>query len=345
MPHTLALREFLQKSSPLLDVRSPGEFKQGHIPGSYSFPLFGDEERAQIGTVYKKQNRQEAVELGLWLVQPKLDQLLGNASSFLTSDGKVLCWRGGMRSGFVARLLELVGYHIVTLQGGYKSYRRWTLQRLNRCSFSSLCVLGGLTGSGKTAILQALQKNGEQVIDLEALAKHRGSAFGGIGLGEQPTQEQFENELAWAIEQLDESRPIWIEDESRLIGRCHLPHALYERILQAPLFYVQRSVNDRLKCLLTQYGQAPQVQLLESVTRIAKRLGSELTRDIQHFIEQGRMEQAFERLLAYYDKTYQHQIARRQVKYTLDKHDLSTADEWARECVKLYNRSVGEQLS
>lgn len=337
MPQTLALKEFLQASGLILDVRSPSEFYQGHIPTSHSFPLFSDEERAQIGTVYKKQSRIEAVELGLWLIQPKLDCMLNHAHSLLASHGKVLCWRGGMRSGFTARLLELMGCSIVTLQGGYKTYRRWTLQRLNHLSLPSLCVLGGLTGSGKTAILQALQKRGEQIIDLEALAKHRGSAFGGIGLGQQPTQEQFENELAWTLEQLDCSKAVWVEDESRLIGRCYLPQALYQSMLQAPLFYVKRSITERVRYLLIQYEQAPKLQLLEAVRRIAKRLGSELTKEVQQLIEQGQNEQAFEKLIAYYDKTYQHHIAKRQVKYSIEERDISTPDEWAcalQECFK-----------
>lgn len=333
MPRTLVLKEFLQAPGPILDVRSPSEYLQGHIPKSYSFPLFSDAERAQIGTVYKKQSRQEAVELGLLLVQPKLDFLLKQASHFLNSEGKVLCWRGGMRSGFVARLLELMGYITFSLQGGYKTYRRWVLKLLSQLSSDlkplSLYVLGGLTGSGKTAILHALQQKGEQVIDLEALANHRGSAFGGIGLSQQPTQEHFENELALVLEHLDWSKPIWIEDESRLIGRCYLPPALHERMVQAPLFYVHRSSSDRLQHLLAQYGQAPKKYLLEATQRIAKRLGSQLAKEIQQLMEYEKNEQAFERLLSYYDKTYQHQIAKRQVIYTIQENNLSSADEWA----------------
>lgn len=331
MPQALALKEFLKRSGPILDVRSPGEFQQGHIPGSLAFALFSDEERTQIGSIYKQQSRQKAVELGLLFVQPKLDEMLIKASSLLSSHGSIICWRGGMRSGFAARLLESVGYLIATLQGGYKTYRRWALQRLDNLSFSSLCVLGGLTGSGKTAILQALQARGEQVIDLEALAKHRGSAFGGIGLGPQPTQEQFENELAWELEQLDLSRPVWIEDESRLIGRCRLPSALYQNLVQTPLFYIQRSATERLQTLLAQYGQASKPQLLEAVGRISKRLGGQLTKEVQQFIEQEHIEQAFERLLAYYDKTYQYQITKRQIKYCIESPPFSTPTEWAKE--------------
>jgi tRNA 2-selenouridine synthase len=319
VPHALTLKEFLLQTAPTLDVRSPSEYQQGHIPGSYSFPLFSDEERAQIGTVYKKQSRQEAVELGLLLVQPKIESLLDQASDFLTSTAKILCWRGGMRSGFTARLLELIGYTVYTLQGGYKSYRRWVLQRLGQISSQlkhpSLCIIGGLTGSGKTTILQALQQRGEQVIDLEALAKHRGSAFGGIGFPLQPTQEQFENELALVLENLDWSKPVWIEDESRLIGRCRIPTPLYENMQCAPLYFVNRTHSERLQQLLADYGHATNEQLLEATGRIAKRLGSQRAKEIQRLIENEKKEQAFSLLLSYYDKSYQHQIVKRQVIY------------------------------
>jgi tRNA 2-selenouridine synthase len=333
MPQSLAVKEFLQHPGLVLDVRSPSEFLQGHIPGSESFPLFSDKERAQIGTVYKRQSRQEAVELGLLLVEAKLESMLSTASSLLASNGRILCWRGGMRSGFVARLFELMGYSISTLQGGYKAYRRWTLHRLENFAFPHLCVLSGLTGSGKTSILQALRQKGEQVIDLEALAHHRGSAFGGIGMAPQPSQEQFENELALILEHLDPSKPIWIEDESRLIGRCHLPAALYQSLVRAPLFYIHRSLDERLSNLLAQYGQAPKDQLLEAVNRIAKRLGSRLTKEVKLLIESKENEKAFERLLAYYDRTYQHQITKRSIKYCIEQPPFSSPDEWASACL------------
>lgn len=336
MPQSLALKDFFQFPGPILDVRSPSEFVQGHIPGSQSFALFSDEERAQIGTVYKKQSRQEAIELGLLLVEPKLKHMLSAASSLLSSNGRVICWRGGMRSGFVARLFEQMGYSISTLQGGYKAFRRWALQRLENFAFPHLCVLSGLTGSGKTSILQALQQKGEQVIDLEALAHHRGSAFGGIGMGLQPPQEQFENELAQILEYLDSSKRVWIEDESRLIGRCHLPKALYKSLAQAPLFYIHRSLDERLITLLTQYGQAPKDQLLDAVNRIAKRLGSQLAKEVKQLLEYDQNAKAFERLLAYYDKTYQHQIAKRQMKYCIEQPSFSTSDEWASACLCAY---------
>lgn len=317
MPQTLSLQEFLLEFTPILDVRSPTEYIQGHIPGSESFPLFSDAERCKIGTSYKKKSRQEAIELGLIFFQPKMEAFLERASKLLTSSGRVLCWRGGMRSGFTARLLELGGYKIQTLQGGYKTYRNWVLNRL-KSPLSNLFILGGLTGIGKTAILQALQNAGEQIIDLEAIANHRGSSFGGIGLSAQPSQEQFENELAFRLEQLDWSKPVWMEDESRLIGHCHLPQELYQSMQRAPLFFLQCTLEKRQKNLLLQYGNAPQEQLLQATRRIAKRLGSQRTIEVEQLFENGRIEEAFELLLSYYDKTYRHQLSKRQGIHTIE---------------------------
>lgn len=335
MPQVLHLDEFLLSSGSILDVRSPCEFLQGHIPGALSFPLFSDQERALVGTAYKKQSRQEAVALGLLIVEEHLEELMQRVSTLPSSQVQVLCWRGGMRSGFVARLLELFDFSVCTLQGGYKTYRRSVIKRLGHFDFPNVCILGGLTGSGKTSILQSLRKLGEQVIDLEALANHCGSAFGGIGHSPQPSQEQFENELASVLEALDPSKTIWIEDESRLIGRCHLPAPFYQRLIHAPLFYIERSIEERLAILLDQYGQAPADQLLEGVSRIEKRLGSQLSKEIKQFINLAEHRQGFERLLVYYDKTYQHQIIKRSVKHSVQQPPFSSSEQWASECLAI----------
>lgn len=330
MPYKLLLHEFLSQSGPICDVRSPSEFKQGRIPGSISIPLFNDDERAQIGTVYKKISKQEAVSLGLILAAPKLEQILVQYSSLLQDKGKILCWRGGMRSDFTAKLLELVGYTVSTLHGGYKSYRRWVLQYLQNFSCPDFRVLGGLTGSGKTAILQALHKRGEQVVDLEFIAQHSGSAFGGIGWSEQPSQEQFENELAWRLSSLDLSRPIWIEDESRLIGSCHLPNSLVQEIMRSRFYYIDVPIEERLENLMGRYGHAPKEELVSAVKRISKRLGSQLSHEIIHSIESGQCLQAFESLIIYYDRTYQYQISKRSNIHRIKLSDNSSADARAK---------------
>jgi tRNA 2-selenouridine synthase len=334
MAESLPLTDFLKQPGVMLDVRSPDEFTQGHIPCSLSLPLFSNEERSRIGTAYKKEGKHVAVALGLSFFEKTIDRFLADASPFFGSSGRVLCWRGGMRSGFAARLLEAAGHSMATLQGGYKSYRRWALKKLdslsNEADRPAFFVIGGLTGSGKTAILNALRSSGGQTIDLEAIAGHRGSVFGGIGLPMQPSQEQFENELAHQLDALDWNRPIWLEDESRLIGKRHLPPSLYLAMQQAPLLLVRQSLDKRLDNLLIQYQNAPTEALVEATSRLVKRIGRERAKEVYHFLEAGNRRLAFEHLLIYYDKTYRHQLSRKgRIVELADNDQPTTPENWA----------------
>lgn len=314
MPEGQSIHTFLRSPGEILDVRSPSEFAYGHIPLSISFPLFSDEERAVVGTLYKKEGRTEAVDHGLELVLPKIDSLVERAKKILPGNrGRVICWRGGMRSGFIARLLESCGFSMVTLNGGYKSFRRYVLNYLLKLSELNLKlkVIGGLTGSGKTSHLNCLKMDGHQVLDLEKLANHRGSAFGHIGFGMQPSQEHFENSLVAVLEQFDLTQPIWIEDESRLIGRCCLPPTLYHLIRSAPLYYLDTPMEMRLNNLMEEYGRASLQDMIGAVQRIAKRLGSQMAIEVIQLLEQDRKREAFNQLLIYYDRTYQHNLQQR----------------------------------
>ncbi|MFN7899561.1 MAG: tRNA 2-selenouridine(34) synthase MnmH, partial [Synechococcaceae cyanobacterium] len=193
---------FLAIDGPLLDVRSPAEFAQGHIPGAINLPVFDDAERAEIGTLYKQQGREAAVLRGLALVGPRLESLAAClAERAAASPGQPLrlqCWRGGMRSDSVAWLAGRLGLATLVLQGGYKAYRQWVLAQFERAW--PLRLLGGRTGTGKTALLLALRQRGVAVLDLEGLAHHRGSSFGGLGLPPQPSSEHYENRLATGLQ-------------------------------------------------------------------------------------------------------------------------------------------------
>jgi tRNA 2-selenouridine synthase len=310
LANRLALTEFIRQAEqlPVFDVRSPGEFNHAHIPGAQSLPLFTDEERAHVGTIYKQQGKQKAIKTGLTYFGPMMRAHIEAVEHHLKSinytDKKILvhCWRGGMRSGGMGWLLELYGYEVGVLQGGYKAYRNWVLETFQQPR--PFKVLGGYTGSAKTETLQALKKLDQQVIDLEALANHKGSAFGGIGQQPQPTQEQFENLLAQALNRLDDKTLIWIEDESQRIGKLNIPHALWNHLRQQPVFFLNIPFLQRLNFIVEQYGSLELQSLKDAVERIQKRFGPNETKITLQLLESGDISSAFEILLRYYDKNY-----------------------------------------
>jgi tRNA 2-selenouridine synthase len=215
----LEVEHFLENATgrPLIDVRSPAEFAHAHIPGAISLPLFSNEERAVIGTLYKQQGREVAMMKGLSYYGANMQRIISDLKNY-TDDKEVFvhCWRGGMRSGVVAWMLDLFGYKVSTLNRGYKDFRKSAIDSFN--GPKNILILGGKTGSAKTEVLNALKKQGEQIIDLEALAHHKGSAFGDLGEAASPSQEQFENDLFMHFRELDWNKAIWLEDESQRIG-------------------------------------------------------------------------------------------------------------------------------
>lgn len=317
MPEPLSIDDFLAHADalPVIDVRTPAEFAQGHIPGADNLPLFSNEERAEIGTLYRQEGKDQALLTGLDRVGPKMRTIVTTARE-MAPDGDVLvhCWRGGMRSGALAWLLEFAGMAPRTLKGGYKEYRRFVLRALEEPR--DLRVLGGPTGAGKTDILRILKDAGEQVIDLEAIARHRGSVFGHLGMEGQPTQEQFENELGLLWHSMDHRRPVWIEDESRRIGRVVLPNNLYALKSAAPTVLVNRPIDERIERLVAEYGRWGSDRLIEAVGSIRKRLGGARTAEICARISGGDLECACRLLLKYYDSAYAHALERRGIEAT-----------------------------
>ncbi|MXW40861.1 MAG: tRNA 2-selenouridine(34) synthase MnmH [Synechococcus sp. SB0668_bin_15] len=310
MACSLPCDRFLKADGPVLDVRSPGEFARGHIPGAHNLPLFSDEERAAVGTLYKQQGRRAAVGHGLELVGPRLAVLAEQAAA-LAGDAanlRVHCWRGGLRSSSTAWLLETCDLPCTLLDGGYKAFRRWLRQDLAQPR--PVVLLGGHTGSGKTEVLHALRVAGAQVLDLEGLAHHRGSSFGGVGQPRQPTTEQFENHIAMALQAVSPHRVLWIEAESVQVGCCRIPPELFHQMEQAPLVALQRPEHERLDHLLATYGPMPRPELVEATRRIGKRLGPQRTRQAVEAIADGNLRLACQVILNYYDRTYAHGLAR-----------------------------------
>lgn len=329
----LEIVPFLEKarSLPVIDVRSPKEFSHGHIPGAVNIPLFSDEERAAVGTLYKQTGREQAIELGYKFVNPKLD-LFVNESKKAARGNEVLvhCWRGGMRSASFAQLLNERGLRASTLVKGYKAYRNHVLDYFTRPV--RLLVLGGETGSGKTEILKQLAQMGEQVIDLEKLANHKGSSFGALGEKEQPTVEQFENDLYTEWERLDHSRHVWVEDEAKSIGRVYLPNALWEKMKTAPIIRIRVPKEERVKKLVSDYGGFSRNDLEAAIRRIEKRLGNEAFNASLEALQQNNLALVAGLTLHYYDKAYNHNHEKRKFE---NVHFVDAKDCSARENAEL----------
>jgi tRNA 2-selenouridine synthase len=304
MSEVLSVSAFLEQArrKPVIDVRSPAEYTRAHLPGAINIPLFDNEERARVGTCYKQVGRDAAVLLGLEIVGPKLAGFVRQANT-LGGDVLIHCWRGGMRSGSMAWLLQTAGLQVATLAGGYKAYRNYVIAGLSRPQ--PMFILGGATGSGKTRTLQALAELGEQVIDLEGLAHHRGSAFGMIGQAPQPSSEMFENLLYQQWQTLDPERVVWLEDESRMIGHCYIPDLLWEQMQRAPVVCLDVPLEARVAELVKGYGHYPHTDLAEALGRIKKRLGGQHFQAAIRALEEADYDQVARISLVYYDRAYQ----------------------------------------
>ncbi|MBK8609421.1 MAG: tRNA 2-selenouridine(34) synthase MnmH [Chitinophagaceae bacterium] len=365
----ITIEEFigLAKQHPVLDVRSPGEYAHAHLPSAISFPLFSDAERKEVGTTYKQKSRENAIKTGLDYFGPKMRTMVEQAEKIVADfhagkadsenivppargGGAVLihCWRGGMRSAAVAWLLDLYGFNVYLLTGGYKAYRKWVLARFEK--EYNFTIIGGYTGSGKTLLLHELEKQGKTIIDLEGLAKHKGSAFGALENIPQPAQEMFENSLAQALAQsavgslrsasvaelpTEDCQPptancIYIEDESQRIGNLQIPMPLWKTMRQSLVFFVDIPFEERLTYITAEYGKQKKGMLKEAILRIQKRLGGLETKNAVQFLEQDNYTECFRILLSYYDKWYYKGLNNREnISYLLNKIPCASVDTTA----------------
>ena len=305
MVHNLNIVDFLKlaDTTPVIDVRTPLEYEHAHLVGAHNLPIFSNEERVQVGTTYKQRGREEAILLGFDFTGPKWSGFIKQGLT-IAPEKKILihCWRGGMRSGAMAWALNLYGFEVYLLEGGYKRYRNWVLDQFSKSY--PIIILGGMTGSAKTQILHDLKNSGQQIIDLEDLAQHQGSSYGSMGHLIQPSQEQFENMLAAELNKTDKTIPLWIEDESLTIGKRFIPNALFHQMRVAPVIKVVIPAGERINFLVQEYGKLDKDFLVECTLRIGKRLGPEQTRDAVLAIQENRMADFIKLVLVYYDKTY-----------------------------------------
>ena len=309
----------------IIDVRTPAEFALGHIPGAQNIPLFTNEQRVVVGTIYKHQGREVAIQKGLEFVGPRMAEIASQCRQLAKGKDIYLhCWRGGMRSASVAWLLELVGLKVTLLEGGYKAYRshfEWSLTS-NPWQF---ILLAGPTGCGKTRLLKALEQQGEQVLDLEGIANHRGSVFGGIGKGAQPTTEQFINMLHNAFNAFNPARPVWCEGESKRVGAVYIPDLLFEKLNKNTVIEVSMNKEQRLDMIMAEYGELQAEALEEAFVRISKRMGPEQSKQAITLVHAGNIRAAAALGLDYYDKYYfrKHASGREVIKLDVDGKDMN----------------------
>jgi tRNA 2-selenouridine synthase len=328
---------------PVIDVRSPSEFKAGHIPDAINMPLFTDQEREQVGITYKQKGKQIATLLGLEIVGPRLRKMVEQANQYAIDNKLILhCWRGGQRSRSVAWLLQTSGLEVFVLANGYKAFRQYIHDYFATKEFRFL-VLGGRTGSAKTIILRTMMNLNEQLLDLEGLAHHKGSAFGWIGEQEQETNEQFENNLFHALYNLNPQKIIWVENESRMIGRNYIPETLWQKMKLSPLINIELNIQDRLDHLVSCYDLNDQFALIQSFEKISKRLGHENTKNAIDLIKENKFKEAALIALKYYDKCYDYNLEENISPkiYTIQFENKSVS-EIASELIEFKTKHFGE---
>lgn len=317
----IALAAFEPPRLLTLDVRSPAEFAAGHIPGAVNIPLFSDEDRAAVGLAYSQKGKYEAIRLGLARTGPRFCHMvdaLGDHGAQPGDSVLMYCWRGGMRSGSMAWLFTLCGFSVRTLEGGYRSFRRWCKGMVGNSHARApapVMVLGGCTGVGKTAVLLELHRLGEQVLDLEALANHRGSAFGAMGQAPQPTNEAYENTLAVAVRRVDPSRPLWLEHEGTHVGKVLTPFGVSAWVQGAPngaMVLLEMRKELRVQRLVADYCSEENLKasgwvqgLKECISvGLAKKLGGQRVKEAVKLLDEGKWSEVAEMMLGYYDKLY-----------------------------------------
>ncbi len=301
----------LRTRLPIADVRSEKEYEDGHIPGAVNIPLLTNEERKAVGIDYKHKGQRAAIRTGFKMVGPRINQIV-DAAEKISQDKELIvhCWRGGMRSSNFSQFIGMADIKSHVLKGGYKTYRQKANEFFKRPY--KIILISGCTGSGKSEVLRTLKLSGEQVVDLEGIANHKGSAFGGLMMPPQPTTEQFENILFEQLQSFDIFKPVWVEDESIAVGKIFLPSDFWINMRQSPVVLLNVDKSVRVSRLVNEYGQADRYEFLDAMTRITKKLGGQHFKFAREKLEQGDMAGVMEILLTYYDKAYLNSLAKRK---------------------------------
>ncbi len=332
--NVIALEDALKLDNPIfIDMRSPSEFANGAIPGAVNLPLLDDAERGEVGTIYKMTGPDAAKQQGLALVSAKLPALVGSIRERFQSGRTVVvyCWRGGMRSKSVVGILDIMGIPAYQLSGGYKNYRRYVLDTLAAFDVKPpVYTLCGSTGVGKTTLLTLLAERGAPVIDLEKLANHRGSVFGGVGLGSPATAHNFDARLLQELARLNDAPYILVECESKRIGSVYIPDALFAAMNNGPKILAYADVETRVTRLIEEYVDIynhRQDELRASILALRKRLGGARTQRLAAAFDAGEIREVVRTLLIdYYDPLYGYETADAEIyAYTVEARELPAA--------------------
>ena len=317
--------EALCEENTLIDVRTAQEYEKGSIPDAFNYPLFDNLERAEIGVIYRKIGKNAAVVKGLEFFEPRIQQFLSSLTDLKFKRLVVFCARGGMRSASVVRLLQYQGFQAAQLQGGYKSYRSYVLRQLRK-PVPPLIVLHGRTGVGKTLLLKKLPDH----LDLEEFAGHRSSLFGAINKMPQ-TQKNFEALLAKKILELPNTRPVFIEGESRKVGKVFIPQSLAEAMKYGTLVLLQASFDTRIRRIVEEYKICDEQTFLQTdsiLQSMQKVLGKKKAEQLRQWLRKGEFENIVHVLLEeYYDPRYQHAMRMNEYALKLSAEDLNSAAE------------------
>ena len=317
--------EALCEENTLIDVRTAQEYEKGSIPDAFNYPLFDNLERAEIGVIYRKIGKNAAVVKGLEFFEPRIQQFLSSLTDLKSKRLVVFCARGGMRSASVVRLLQCQGFQAAQLQGGYKSYRSYVLRQLRK-PVPPLIVLHGSTGVGKTLLLKKLPDH----LDLEEFAGHRSSLFGAINKMPQ-TQKNFEALLAKKILELPNTRPVFIEGESRKVGKVFIPQSLAEAMKYGTLVLLQASFDTRIRRIVEEYKICDEQTFLQTdsiLQSMQKVLGKKIVEQLRQWLRKGDFENIVHVLLEeYYDPRYQHAMRMNEYALKLSAEDLNSAAE------------------
>ncbi len=329
----ISIEDTNQLEDPLvIDVRSPSEYAEDHLPGAVNLPVLSDDERDRVGTIHNQDSPFRARREGAKEICRNVPDIIDNIDERIDDRNHPLllyCWRGGQRSQSLSLILDRIGYQVHRLQGGYKAYRKQVHQYFQDRKWSSpLVIIYGLTGSGKTPFLHRLREGGHSVVDLEGAANHRGSAFGGIGLDEQPSQKHFERRIYQQLEGADP--PIFMEGESRKIGRRTIPDPLFQDLIESPRVWLETRMENRVENIAREYPWPEcREDLVQAVGNLKERLGTDRVHDLQEKLRQDQLADVIETLLTeYYDPAYEKSCPdREEFDLRIDGEDYDKATQ------------------